>query len=222
MKKALKAIIPSAIALLCLMTYGQADAQTRRTQTDVSTMSVATDSVAYAYTESETQTIQRESIFPQKSLSLALSHFTWGADIGGSIDLDSNDMSTFDADVNFGYKNKYIRIIGVGAGIHRAFGNGNTFIPVYFLFRSSFRSRPSLCFLNLRAGYSFNTIRESPTFGDISASIGIGFNLAMSRRFMSHIILSYGFRHFSRRHRTQVGLSTQNSNLAQISFGVNF
>lgn len=220
MKKAIKAILPAAITLLSLTAYGSAHAHTRMAGTDVSALSVVADSVAY--TESETQTEQRESIFPQKSLSLALSHFTWGADIGGSIDLDSNDMSTFDADVNFGYKNKYIRIIGVGAGIHRAFGNGNTFIPIYFLFRSSFRSRPSLCFFNLRAGYSFNTIRESPMFGDISASIGIGFNLAMSRRFMSHIILSYGFRHFSRRHRTEAGLPAENSNLAQISFGVNF
>lgn len=44
----------------------------------------------------------RESLFPEKSRSLAKSHFTWGAEAGASIDLTGHDMSTFDVDVLFG------------------------------------------------------------------------------------------------------------------------
>ncbi|MCM1152879.1 MAG: hypothetical protein NC328_04420 [Muribaculum sp.] len=164
----------------------------------------------------------RESLFDSPSRVLTNSHFTWGADLGTSIDLGGHDMSTFDLDVNLGYKSSLIRFLGVGVGIHRSFGNGNMFIPFYVMFRSSFRTKPSLFFLNLRAGYSFNTVENSPTYGDISASIGVGINLAMTSRIQSHIILSWGFRHFRERHRELFALDTQNINLAQLSFGVNF
>lgn len=163
-----------------------------------------------------------EALFPYGSKSLSESHFTWGADLGSSIDLGGNDQSTFDADVVLGYKNSLIRLIGIGAGIHRAFGNGDNFIPVYVIFRSSFRKKPSPLFLNLKVGYSFNTLRDNATYGDISASIGMGINLAISRRFKSHIILSYGFRHFSRNHKASFNLDVDNVNLAQVCFGVNF
>lgn len=164
----------------------------------------------------------RESIFPHKSLSLMFSHFTWGAELGCSIDMTGQDQSTIDLDVNLGYKNIVIRNIGVGAGIHRSVNGANTFIPVYFLFRSSFREKPSLCFLHFKAGYSFNTIEKSPYLGDVTASLGVGINLAMSKKFKSHIILSYAFRHFSLRHRDILNLDKKNISLAQISFGVNF
>lgn len=162
------------------------------------------------------------SIFPDASKSLALSHFTWGADLGSSIDLTGHDMSTFDIDVVFGYKNPLIRIVGVGVGMHKSFGANNMFVPIYAIFRTSFRTKPSLLFFNLKAGYSFSTIQDSPTFGDVSASIGLGINLAMSRRFQSHIIIGCSFRHFTERHQALVNLDTENVALANISFGVNF
>lgn len=161
-------------------------------------------------------------IFPHKSLSLFTSHFTWGAEFGASIDMTSHDMSTIDADVVFGYKNSFFRIIGVSAGIHRAIGTGDNFVPIYALMRTSFRSKPSLFFLNLQLGYSFNTIGDSPTFGDTCALLGCGINLAMSRNFQSHIILSFGYRHFNERHKTAVKLDTDNVYLTKLTFGVNF
>lgn len=164
----------------------------------------------------------RESLFPDKQLSLSGSHFTWGAEVGASVDMDGNNLSTFDLDAVLGYKNKYLKIVGVGAGIHRALGSGNMFIPVYALIRTSFRQKPSLFFLNFRTGYSFNTIGDSPIFGDFSTAAGLGINLAMSRKFQSHIIISYVYRHFSSRNQDVARLSINNSNLAQISFGVNF
>lgn len=166
--------------------------------------------------------IERESIFPESSKSLAFSHFSWGAEVGSSIDLTGHDMSTFDADVNFGYKNDFVRIAGLGVGIHRAFGTGNNFVPVYALFRSSFTKRPSLLFFTMKIGYSFNTIGDAPTFGDACASLGCGVNLAMSRRFKSHLSLCFGYRHFNKRHQAKVDLDTDNVYIAQINFGVNF
>lgn len=163
-----------------------------------------------------------ESIFPGAAKSLAASHFSWGAEVGSSIDVTGHDMSTMDLDVNFGYKSNFIRILGVGAGVHRAFGSGNNFIPVYLLFRTSFSSRPKLLFMNLKLGYSFNTIGDAPTFGDSGASLGCGVNLAMGRNFKSHLSLSLAYRHFNKRHQAKVNLDTYNVILAQINFGVNF
>ncbi|MCM1377275.1 MAG: hypothetical protein NC097_03065 [Clostridium sp.] len=150
------------------------------------------------------------------------SHFTWGAEVGGSIDLTGHDMSTFDIDALFGYKNDYIRLLGVGVGVQKSFGANNMFVPLYVVFRSSFRKQPSLLFFNIKVGYSFNTIEESPTYGDISASVGIGINLAMGKKFQSHILLSWGYRHFTDRHKANFNLDTRNINMAQIGFGVNF
>ncbi len=165
---------------------------------------------------------ERESLFPEKSLSLVFSHFTWGAELGCSIDMTGHDQSTVDVDVNIGYKNDYFRNIGVGFGIHKSVDSSNTFIPIYFLMRTSFRPQPSLCFMHFKAGYSFNTISKSSYFGDVTASLGLGVNLAMTKRFRSHIILAYAFRHFSLRHRNVINLDQKNISLIQLSFGVNF
>lgn len=165
----------------------------------------------------------RESLLPESSRPLGSeSHFTWGADLGASIDLGGDDLSTFDIDAVLGYKNSLIRIIGVGAGIYRSFGNGNNFIPVYAIFRTSFRKKPSPLFFNLKVGYSFNTVSDSPAKGGFNTSIGLGINLAMSKRFMSHIIISYGYFRIDKNQALQANLNATHINQAQIRFGVNF
>lgn len=161
-------------------------------------------------------------IFPEKSKNLALSHFTWGADFGSSIDMSSHNMSTFDLDVNLGYKNAFIKMIGVGAGIHRSIRSGDNYIPVYIVFRSSFRKKPSLCFLNLQVGYSFNTIRNAPLFGDFASSLGLGINLMQSRRAKSFMIIGLGNRHFNKNHKSLINVSTKNVLVAKIQIGIHF
>lgn len=164
----------------------------------------------------------RESIF-NSGMSLSESHFTWGADLGSSIDLRGTDLSTFDAEVVLGYKNKFFRLIGIGAGVHRAFGNGSNLIPVYAILRTSFRTRPSLFFFNLKAGYSFNSVLEGPSKAGLNVSLGVGINLAVSRRFKSHIILSYGYFRLDEEQRQSIGLKgVRNIDYAQLRFGVNF
>lgn len=165
---------------------------------------------------------ERESFFNEGEKGLTGSHFTWGAELGTSIDLSGYDTSTFNIDALLGYKNDYFKIIGIGAGIHRAVGTGDNFVPLYAVMRTSFSSKPRLFFMSLKAGYSFNTISNSSTFGDINAALGAGLNLAISKRFKSHIILAYEFRHFNQKHREKYSLEPEDISLATLTFGVNF
>lgn len=135
----------------------------------------------------------KDAVTQNTGIGSFFNHFVWGADIGSSIDLSSNDMSSIDINAYFGYKNAIIRALGVGAGIQSAFGNNHTLIPVYVLFRSSFRKQPSLCFLDLRGGYSFNRFRSNYTQSGAFASAGVGFNLFSNSKFNSHIIMAYNF-----------------------------
>ncbi|MDE6753273.1 MAG: hypothetical protein K2J82_01520 [Muribaculaceae bacterium] len=165
---------------------------------------------------------ERESFFKEGEKGLVGSHFTWGAELGTSIDISGYDSSTFNIDAIFGYKNSLFRTLGMGVGIHRALGTGDNFIPVYAIMRTSFSKKPGLFFMSLKAGYSFNTISNSPTFGDTNASLGAGINLAMSKNFQSHIILGYEFRHFNQKHRDKYSIEAENVSLATLTFGVNF
>ncbi|MCM1290997.1 MAG: hypothetical protein NC201_01350 [Prevotella sp.] len=180
-----------------------------------------TDSIAKVEADASGHKL-RESIFPVGSRSLAFSHFTWGAEIGSSIDMSGNDMSTFDIDVIVGYKNNFIRTLGMGVGVHRAFGNTSTFIPLYAVFRSSFRTRPSIAFVNLKLGYSFNTVKDTDTSSGTKMSLGVGFNLAMSKRFQSHLIIGGEYFRLDNNQALAAGLRVRDLFLAQISFGMNF
>lgn len=164
----------------------------------------------------------RESLFPDKAASLTLSHFTWGAEMGSSIDLSSRNLSTFDLDILLGYKNSYINVAGIGAGVHRTIATGTNFIPVYGVLRTSFSQKPSLFFMNLQFGYSFNTIENSDLFGDFSGALGAGINLSRSKMTRSYLLLSVGFRYFNEAHRSQTSLDTSCVVIGRLSVGVNF
>ncbi len=187
--------------------------------TDVEEVTIVNEAMA---SSANPQTAEPESIFPQSSRPLWQSHFTWGVDVGTSIDLRGNDLSTIDADVMIGYKSNFIRTLGLGAGVHRAVSQKNTFYPLYLVFRSSFRNKPSLFFFNLRAGYAFSNLGTGVSRGGPSAAIGVGINLAMSKKFQSHILLSYCYYHINRKNRVESGLTVKYVDLARISFGVNF
>lgn len=204
-------------------------------ETDLTQRDISNDALSDAITEEDlsvaeagdetsaaTEKEERESLFPQATRNLNASHFTWGAEFGASIDLSGYDTSTFNVDAVLGYKNSYFRILGAGVGIHRSLGSGDNFIPVYALLRTSFSSQPRLFFMSMKVGYSFNTIGDSPMFGDTNAQLGAGINLAMGKNFHSHIILAYEFRHFNKRHQYVLDDKATDISLATISFGVNF
>lgn len=121
------------------------------------------------------------------------SSFVWGADIGSTIDMSNNDMSTMNLDVNFGYKNSVIRTLGVGAGVYSALGNSNSLLPVYLILRNNFSANNSGCFLDLRGGYSFNTLKGLYNQSGFFGSAGIGVTLFATEKAKSHLILSYNF-----------------------------
>ncbi|MBQ9077623.1 MAG: hypothetical protein IJY31_07280 [Muribaculaceae bacterium] len=121
------------------------------------------------------------------------SHFAWGADVGGAIDMSGNDMSAINLDAYFGYKNPFVKIAGVGAGIDMMVSNSSRMFPVYGIFQSGFRNTPTLCFLDVRAGLSFNNLVANESQSDFYGSLGVGFNLAEGRNFRSYVILSYNY-----------------------------
>ncbi|MBD5195800.1 MAG: hypothetical protein HDS71_09705 [Bacteroidales bacterium] len=164
----------------------------------------------------------RESFFNQSN-SLDTSHFTWGAEIGSSLDMTSHDLSTFDGDVMIGYKNSFMKFAGIGAGIHRSIHTGNNFIPVYGLIRTSFRSKPSLLFMSLQAGYSFNTISKHNTVGDFTGSIGLGVNLQQSKACKTYIVLALAYQYFSEDNKSKIDeIDTNYIYFARLSLGINF
>ena len=196
-----------------------------------SVMSVRTDSIieeetffdAGALVQIEDAVPKAEGIFDGgKRGNLAFSHFTWGGEIGSTIDLTGHNLSTFDVDINLGYKSSLIKLAGIGAGFHRSISSGDTYIPVYAVFRSSFRRRPSLFFLNVQLGYSFNTVSGSPYHGDMISELGCGLNLSQSSRAKSYIILNIGSRYFNKNHAELTAITQKYVTTVKLLFGINF
>lgn len=120
-------------------------------------------------------------------------HFVWGAEMGSGIDLTGNDMTYTEIGAYFGFKNSWVQTAGFGASIYSMLNNSSRCYPVYAIFRSAFSRRPRLCFMDLRLGLSFNNMLDYKMQTDFFSSLGLGFTLAHSRRFSSHIIVSYQF-----------------------------
>jgi len=135
-----------------------------------------------------------------KSAAETLHHFAWGADIATSIDMTGNDMSTFDLNAAFGYKNAAVHMAGAGAGLHIAVNNDTRMFPVYGIVRTCFTRRPSRCFMEAKAGYSFNTMPDSSSDNGIYGSLGLGVNLAMGVNFRSFIIAAYTYSELPKSH----------------------
>ncbi len=209
--KSIKRLL-AAVGLCCILSAAHAET------TDITGSNA--DS-ADAATTAATAAGERESIFGDKTPTLDKSHFTWGADVGASIDMGGYDMSTFDIDIVLGYKNSLLRTLGLSAGIHRDFHTGTNFIPLMAVLRTSFIPRKTVCFFDLKAGYSFNTVGEENS-GGFTFNAGIGFNLASSKRFRSHLILSYQFIHLNELQGTMVDQVKNHIDFIQLHFGVNF
>ncbi len=150
----------------------------------------------------------------------SLKKFMMGAELSTGLDFSGLDLSTFNFDVLFGYRHKFINLIGVQLGVHKSLGSKDSFLPICFVFRTSFTNRPSRFFFHLNVGYSFNTVASSKMFGDTTAAIGCGIKLSEKRKFQSNIILAFGYRHFNHRHQLLTGIDKPNTGFAQISFGV--
>lgn len=123
----------------------------------------------------------------------ALSHFGWGAEAGTSIEITGHDMSTLNFDGYFGYKNSFIQMAGVGAGVHVMVSNSTRSFPLYAIFRTNFRSQPTLCFADLRAGIVVDNMTDNTTQYRPYVNPSLGFNLARGKTFCSYITIGYLF-----------------------------
>lgn len=123
-------------------------------------------------------------------------NFTWGAEMGGGIDMSENDMSTIDFNACLGMRFSVVRMLGIGAGANMMVSNSCRSFPVFALFRSSFSKVKKLCFLDIRGGVSINYMPDDYQQTGLYLSGGVGINLASSKNFSSHIIIGYSF--FSR------------------------
>lgn len=117
-------------------------------------------------------------------------HFAWGADLGSTIDMSSQDMSSINIEAFFGYRGPLIDLMGAGAAINMMMNNDSRSIPVFAIFRSNI-TRNSLWFADIRVGCAFNSIYAAASTPAFYCSPGIGFKLASSANFKSYLILSY-------------------------------
>ncbi len=193
-----------------------------RSLTRLATASVLLGTLTVSSSAASPEESTDDSLFPRLNKNLETSHFTWGVDVGSSIDLGGNDMSTFDAEAIFGYKNSFWQTLGVGAGVRKAFDNEYTFIPVFANIRTSFRKQPSLFFFDGRVGYSFNTLGNSGSQGGVIFSVGCGINLSVSKSMRSHIILSYSYYGLKKAEDNSVPYEGENINYAMLRIGINF
>lgn len=120
----------------------------------------------------------------------AIGHFTWGVDLASGVDLTARDMTMVNISGCFGYKGGIMRFAGVGAAIISMMNNSSRCYPVYAMARTTFSRTKKPCFLEVKAGVSFNSILDYKSTTDFYGSLGVGFTLAHSRKFSSHLLLS--------------------------------
>ena len=149
--------------------------------------------------------------------------FAWGAEAGGSIDMSANDMSTIYFTAYFGYKRNWIKFIGVGAEIDIMLNNSCRSFPVYLSFKSNFRNKPSLLFMDLRGGISVNYLPSDYSQSGAYAYGGLGINLASGKNFASHISIGYTFKQY-RDFDTSEGknIKMNDVHLATVRLGITF
>lgn len=117
--------------------------------------------------------------------------FSWGVDMGTSIDMTSNDMTSLDLSASFGYRNSWINLAGVGAGINMSVANSHQAIPVFAIFRTGFLPRPTKMFADMRGGIIINNLPGNSRQTSAYINPSVGFSLARGDKFHSYITLGY-------------------------------
>lgn len=180
--------LPLAILWATLAASGQQSV----TVAEVTTLVAVTDSVADTVA-GQSPADEAPSIFGGQYSRQGLRHFSWGVDLGTGVDMTANDMSFFSIHGYLGYKSNTLKFLGVGAGMDIMMNNPSRSYPIYAMLRTSFSNRPRICFLDLRAGVSFNSMFDYKSQTDFYGTIGFGFVLAYGKSFSSHIIIGYSF-----------------------------
>lgn len=120
--------------------------------------------------------------------------FAWGASLATSIDMTEGDMSNIGIEAYAGIKVPGVQMLGVGSGMNVPVTNALRSIPLYLIARTNFRARPSLLFMDARAGVAINYLdrtdgHQTGAYG----SLGLGIRLAHGQKFQSHLIIAYTY-----------------------------
>ena len=145
------------------------------------------------FQDGNNQYVMRESNLSDIGKDKKVKPITFGVEAGASIDMTSNDFSSFDIDLFAGDRSKTIKCFGLGAGIHNSFSSNRYYLPVYVLFRSNILANKPLFFVDFRAGYSASQMYKGESQGGFFGSAGLGINLSVSKKFGSHILIGYNF-----------------------------
>lgn len=178
--------IQALVLLCCSATAGAQDTVAQAADEDTATMTTETVTIV-----GQPRTPDTGARTPDPFIADgAMGHFTWGVDISSGVDLTSHDMTMVDLSASFGYKGSIMRFAGIGASIITMMNNSSRCYPIYAMGRTSFSTRRKPCFMELQAGVSFNSIYNYRRTTGFYGSLGVGFTLAHSRKFSSHIVLS--------------------------------
>ncbi|MBP3536542.1 MAG: hypothetical protein J6J93_03270 [Muribaculaceae bacterium] len=149
-------------------------------------------------------------------------HFSWGVDAGASIDMVGNNRSAINVNATFGLRRGWINFFGVGAGTMISITDSSRAYPLFAEFRTNFRDRPSLCFLDIRGGVAYNLLsNEKEQFGTF-AFVGAGINLARSAKFTSFIMLGYTYRERRNINEGEIVFNTKDMHYATCRLGITF
>ncbi|MDE6464565.1 MAG: hypothetical protein K2L16_08050 [Muribaculaceae bacterium] len=148
--------------------------------------------------------------------------FTWGADVGASIDMSGNDMSSLDVDITFGMRRGWLNFLGFGVGADIMVSNSCRSFPLFAELRTNFVDRPTVAFWDLRLGASLNYLEHNHQQTGFFGFTGVGFNLARSAKFSSHLMLGYTFRQRSRVEGPEMTHPFHDLHYASVKIGVSF
>lgn len=197
--------IASILAVLLLVSSATLRAQTVTTTTTTTTVT--------------TTTVTTTSKPVDNRLKV---RFAWGADIGASIDMSGNDMSSVDFDIALGMKRGWLNFLGIGAQANLSVSNSCRSFPLFLLFRTNFTDRPTRVFWELKGGASLNYLEHNHQQTGIYGSTGIGIRLASSRNFSSHMTLGYTYIQRRKIVGTEMTHNFTDLHFATVKIGVTF
>lgn len=148
--------------------------------------------------------------------------FTWGAAAGASIDLTTNDMSTVDFEISFGMRRGWINFVGIGVEADIMVSNSCRSFPLFAELRTNFVNRPTVAFMDVKVGACLNYLEHNHQQTGVYTFGGVGFNLARSSKFSSHLIIGYTFRQRRTVYGEEVIHRFGNLHYATVKIGVCF
>lgn len=148
--------------------------------------------------------------------------FRWGADVGATIDMTGQDASSYDISISFGFSRKWINFLGFGAKAAFAVGNSSRAFPLFVNFRTNFKNTPSIVFWDVRGGVALNYPGDNRSHMGAYGATGVGFYLARSATFSSHILVGYTYRQQDASWTPEGDATFKDLHMATLKIGVMF